>query len=324
MAIAHKSYKTKVQLDLGPWVGNENMATQEAGYVKGLPSRLYASDSFTWATYLFANSEDSTGVDHTGCTCVLWISLDIDGASRTQIGTGAISGAANHIITYTVEADEIPEECWGQDCIITATASVTTYETTVMQRIAVEYYTKGSGSGSASGGKQYGYFGVPASEMTSRTTNGAEKHTVEWATNDVNAVVMGFDATTEEAATFIKRMPDDWDLSNLKAVHVWTNDSGLTTETVRFSIAARWYTDDGALDQAFGTAQVVDDTWIAQGDIHIAAATPDIVPAGTPALGGLIIFEVRRVVASDDLTGDADLLSIYFQYGKTGEATAEW
>jgi hypothetical protein len=64
------------------------------------------------------------------------------------------------------------------------------------------------------------------------------------------------------------------------------------------------------VDQAWGTAQYVDDTFIANGDVHITSATSAITLAGTPAASEMVQFRVYRDVANDDLAGDADLLAV--------------
>lgn len=165
---------------------------------------------------------------------------------------------------------------------------------------------------------------IPAASMVSRATNGAQSKEKEFATNDVNIDLFGFDDTTEEGVQFTFKMPLEWDASHLKAKFVWSADEGLATETVRWSVRARAFANDDAFDQAFGTAQTVDDTFIAQGDNHESGATGTIVPAGTPVGGSLLVFEIVRVVAADDLTGDADLVGVFLQYGEGSTPPSAW
>lgn len=138
---------------------------------------------------------------------------------------------------------------------------------------------------------------------------------IETSTNKNNYWALEFDSTTEENAFWNVQMPDNWDGSTITARFIWTNAAGLTTETVRWGIKARAYADDGALDQAFGTEVTVDDTWLAQGDVHVSAATSAITVGGSPAGGQYVIFNIARKTASDNLTGDARLLGIQIEYG---------
>lgn len=138
---------------------------------------------------------------------------------------------------------------------------------------------------------------------------------VEAGTNDIDYWALEFDTTTQERAFWNVQMPDNWDGSTLTAVFVWTNAAGLTTETVRWAIKARAYADSDAIDQAYGSEVTVDDTWLAQGDVHISAATSAITVGGSPAGGQWVVFNVGRIVASDNMTGDARLLAVKIEYG---------
>ncbi len=59
-----------------------------------------------------------------------------------------------------------------------------------------------------------------------------------------------------------------------------------------------------------GTAQTSTDTWIAQGDVHRGPESAAITIGGTPADGDLVVFELSRVVGSDNMTGDARVLGL--------------
>jgi len=138
---------------------------------------------------------------------------------------------------------------------------------------------------------------------------------VEAATNDIDYWVLDFDATTEERAFWNVQMPDNWDASTITAIFVWTNAAGLTTETVAWGIKARTYADSDAIDQAYGSEITTSDTWLAQNDVHISAASTAITIGGTPAGGQWVVFNVGRKVASDNMTGDARLMMVKIEYG---------
>ena len=110
-------------------------------------------------------------------------------------------------------------------------------------------------------------------------------------------------------------MPDSYDGGTVTARFIWTNAAGLTTETVRWGIKARGYADSDAIDQAYGAEVTVDDTWLAQGDVHISAASGAVTIGGSPAGGQWVTFRVMRDVSDGTLTGDARLLAVQIEYG---------
>lgn len=148
------------------------------------------------------------------------------------------------------------------------------------------------------------------------TTAGAGGPTqVETSTNKGDYWALEFDTSTEENAFWNVQMPDNWDGSTITARFIWTNAAGLTTETVVWGIKARAFTDDDALDQAFGSEVTTSDTWLAQNDVHISAASSAITIGGSPAGGQYVIFNVARKTGSDNMTGDARLLAVQIEYG---------
>jgi len=72
------------------------------------------------------------------------------------------------------------------------------------------------------------------------------------------------------------------------------------------------FSDDDALDTAFGTEQVVTDTLIATGDVHWTSESSAVTIAGSPAANDLVVFRVRRAPSngSDTLAADARLIAI--------------
>lgn len=157
---------------------------------------------------------------------------------------------------------------------------------------------------------------LSASGGTPTTTAGCSASTqVESTTNDVNYFVLDYDTTTEESAFWNVQMPDSWDGGVLTARFIWTTAAGLATETVRWGIKARAFVDSDAIDQAFGTEVTVDDTFLAQGDVHISSATAGITVGGSPGGASWVTFNVARKTASDNLTGDARLIAVQLEYG---------
>lgn len=155
---------------------------------------------------------------------------------------------------------------------------------------------------------------VPAGAMVSTTTNGAADGTTELATNDVMLKSKDFDTSTLEKVQFSVAMPKSYNGGTVTFRAYWTAASG--SGGVAISVAARAFSNDDALDQAFGTAVTVTDTLIAANDLHDTGESSAITIAGTPADHDLVIFEVSRAVSngSDTLGVDMKLLglAVYF------------
>lgn len=155
---------------------------------------------------------------------------------------------------------------------------------------------------------------IPAGAFTSSTTNGAEITSRETTTNTVNYTYAAFDTTTSESAWFTWTPPANWNAGTIRFKLYWTNTAGLTTETIDFDLAAVAFADNDPLDTAVGTAANVTDTWIAQGDLHITAYSSAITIAGSPSAGEEIHFKLSRDVASDNLTGDCDVIGVLLEF----------
>jgi len=155
---------------------------------------------------------------------------------------------------------------------------------------------------------------IPAGAFTSATTNGAEITSRESTTNKVNYHYAGFDTTTSEIAWFTWTPPANWNAGTVRYKLYWTNTAGLSTETIDFDLSAVAFADDDSIDTAVGTAQNITDTFIAQGDLHISAYSSAITIAGSPTAGEEVHFKLSRDVASDNLTGDCDVIGILLEY----------
>lgn len=163
---------------------------------------------------------------------------------------------------------------------------------------------------------------IPAAAMWARTTNGPGAASRELTTGgDVMIKGWAFDTTTEEGAQFYIAFPKSWDKSTITFKAWWTNAAGASTETVSFGLSAGAYTDDDAIDTTdFGTEVRVSDTWLAQGDMHVTAESAAVTVGNTPIDSDLVIGQIVRSVANDNMTGDAELLGIKI-YFTTNAAT---
>jgi hypothetical protein len=155
---------------------------------------------------------------------------------------------------------------------------------------------------------------VPGGAMRPRATNGAEAMTYDSGANDITLPVMAFDTTTQEYAHFSIRMPKSWNEGTVSFIPVWTNTGGASTQNVVWSLAGRALGDDDAINGTFGTAQTSNDTWLAQNDLHQGPQSAAITIGNSPSEGDLVVFEMSRVVGSDNMAGDALLIGILLLY----------
>ena len=160
---------------------------------------------------------------------------------------------------------------------------------------------------------------VPAAAMVSRVTNGAALGIAETTTNDLMLVTKDFDASTSEGAQFSIRFPKGWNLGTVTAIPYWSHPSTTTNFGVVWAVQAVAIGDDDALDAAFGTEQTSADTGGTTDDLYIGPETSAITIGGTPALGDLVVFQVKRNVSdgSDTMAVDARLHGILILYTAT-------
>jgi hypothetical protein len=151
---------------------------------------------------------------------------------------------------------------------------------------------------------------IPASAWIPRTTTGCGVDSRETTTNDQNFDELLFDPGTDEFAQALTILPNNYNLGTITARFYWTAASG--SGAVVWAIQGRAFTDDDALDTAFGTAQTVTDTLLAADDMHISAATSAVTIGGTPAANRPIQFQVYRDAdaGGDTLATDARLLGV--------------
>jgi hypothetical protein len=157
---------------------------------------------------------------------------------------------------------------------------------------------------------------IPASGMTPATTNGAAPGTAETTTNKVMVKTLDFDASTEEFAQFMVRMPKGWNEGTVILQPVWTHAATTTNFGVAFGFEAVAFANDDALDTAWGTEIVVTDTGGTTDDVYIAPESSAVTVAGSPSTSELVAFRVTRVVgnAGDTLAVDAKLIGVSLFY----------
>lgn len=151
---------------------------------------------------------------------------------------------------------------------------------------------------------------IPAVAMYPATTNGAASASIDSGTENVEYKVLDFDTTTQEFACFSVRFPKSWNEGTVTFAPYWTAASG--SGGVVFAVQGVALSDDDAINTAYGTEQTSTDTLITAADVHVGPTSSAITIAGTPAVGDLVFFRVKRNVAdgSDTLGVDARLLGI--------------
>jgi len=135
----------------------------------------------------------------------------------------------------------------------------------------------------------------------------------EYGTNDVDLYVLGFDKDADEFAQWTAKLAD-WDGGTITMQFVWTCTAGAAAQTVEWNGQGRSYGDGEDIDQAWGAAVAVSDTWIGADKVHVSAESGAITLAGTPALCELVHFRVFRDVSDDDLGCDGDLILVIVRY----------
>lgn len=144
---------------------------------------------------------------------------------------------------------------------------------------------------------------IPAGAMKPRLTNGAAAATVALGTNGTLIVSLDFDPATVEYAQFAIPMPKGWNASSvLKAVFEWSHAATATNFGVAWDIKAKAVSDGDLIDGAWGTAVQVNDVGGTTDTLYKTAISGDITPAGSPATGDTLYFEISRVAT--DATND--------------------
>lgn len=151
---------------------------------------------------------------------------------------------------------------------------------------------------------------LPASAMVARATSGAGSSTYDSGSNDLTLLTGDFDTTAQEYLQVECAMPKSWDRGTATARMYWTATGGSSTQTVRWTIAGVAASDGDSLNVAAGTAVYVDDTWQANNSLHVTAETPAMTIAGSPAAEDLVVLQISRDVANDNMAGDARLIGV--------------
>lgn len=159
---------------------------------------------------------------------------------------------------------------------------------------------------------------IPASGMIAATTNGPSSAQLEASTNKQNYFVLDFDGagTTPEYAHFQIAMPKGWDEGTVTYQVFWSS-TATDTDGVVWGLQAGSYSDNEAIDAAWGTGvTVTDNCQSAAGEVYVSSESSAVTIAGSPAEGDLCFFRFYRDPSdgSDTAAEDARLIGIKLLY----------
>lgn len=133
-----------------------------------------------------------------------------------------------------------------------------------------------------------------------------------------NRPILRFDTTTQETAYFVGIMPKHYAGGNLKVLVSWSATSA-TSGTIGWDATFERVlagTDDTDSD-GFATAQTVTAATVSatSGVTSITSVTCTAGSTGTDsvAAGDLVRLRIRRDVANDTATGDAEIHMVYLE-----------
>lgn len=152
---------------------------------------------------------------------------------------------------------------------------------------------------------------IPASSLIPRTTSGAASGVTETTTNKVMRRTLDFDASAQEFAQCMIRMPKSWNEGTISFVAVWLHPATTTNFGVGWAMQAVALSDTDASDAAWGTAQQVNDVGGTTGAIYISPESAAITIAGSPLPEDLVALQFYRNATdatNDTLAVDAQLL----------------
>lgn len=132
---------------------------------------------------------------------------------------------------------------------------------------------------------------IPGRDLNPAPTSGCGAlATLETTTNKNALRYLPFTAiNTYGVGTFV--LPPTYSGGTVGVKFHWSTDAGSIGNQVAMNIQGVAYTNDDALDAAWGTAASVSDTFITNGDLHISSSV-NLTIAGTPAAGELVAFRV--------------------------------
>lgn len=154
---------------------------------------------------------------------------------------------------------------------------------------------------------------IPASAMSSRTTNGAAFGTHETATNFNMHNTYDFDGTGLEYVQFVIPMPSSWNEGTISFKPIVSKTSGGSGTGTTWKMQAVAFGNNESSNAAFGTSQSSVVTLTSANTIYVGPESSAITVAGSPAAGEMVMFQVFRdpADASDNVSIDARLHGVH-------------
>lgn len=170
---------------------------------------------------------------------------------------------------------------------------------------------------------------IDAGAMTTNGVYGCPSAALYNPTNAYNlaADVWDFDGTVSETNYFKMRMPDSWDLGTLRVEFKYLNTDITASQSNVWAVAA------GAISKnelfainALGTEVTVSNLVATATNNVNSCTSPAMTVGGTPALGDLVVFRVRRAPENgwDINEADARLLGVAVQWQSKRNNPAQW
>jgi hypothetical protein len=125
-------------------------------------------------------------------------------------------------------------------------------------------------------------------------------------------ITLDFDATTQESAQFVTRLPEGWIEGTISAAFHWSHATASGSYGVVWQLEARSLENGSSLAQAYGANVTIADTGGSANTLYISDETASLSVTGTPANNSLITLRVSRLSAnaSDTLSVDARLHAV--------------
>lgn len=303
------------------FVANQSMGNNK---ITNLATATALSDAATLAQVQSSVSQQAIAVTGTVDAILLAFSPSL-GAYGTGMRIRWVSGGANTVTAPTVNCSSLGVRTIKKnpngaalavgDLGVAGTINEAIYNGTDFILLNPPVDVSGLATTASILGKQT--ISLPAGSMIARTTNGAAPLTEELATNDVMIFAWAFDASVSEAVQSVPiRMPKGWNEGTVEVEFLWKHPATATNFGVRWGARARAFSNDDALDAAWGTDQEVTDTGGTTADYYASSFTAAITIGGTPAEGDLVIFEFYRdpADAGDTMAVDAHLIGVTILY----------
>lgn len=221
-----------------------------------------------------------------------WSAKGVDGATYSYVAIENAKFECGHG-TYTAASNSL-----SRDTVYDSTAGFGTKETFTS---ACTVFSTPLNVDLGTAGRQSLW--IPIGAMKPDGTNGpAGPNDVETTTNKVQQFTLDFDPNTAQFAQFSIRMPKMWNRGTVTFVPVWSHPTTTTNFKVAWTLAGVALRDSVAADQAFGTAQQINDTGGTADTIYVGTESAAITIAGTPQAEDIVIFEISR--NATDVTND--------------------